>query len=123
MKDHILKEIERSSAMLDLEEGWDDEDAKVIDKEFYTKALEFFTNLMNDVDEDSEGLEINPCKDGSIDFSFREENFRLLINIGEKRTCWYGDNRHDGDQIRSNQNDMPANAELVLWLKEKLKKS
>lgn len=118
---NMLKKIQKSFDLLDLKKDWDDENAEPIKKEVYIKALVFLLKLINNLEKDTDGLEINPCRDGSIDFSFKDDTFRLLINVKENVASWYGENANGNDKIETKNNSNEyCSSKLIEWLNEQL---
>lgn len=82
----LEKEIDRSRYILHLENGWDGERGIPIPALTYTLAISLLRAIYNVVTPD-----INPCRDGSIDLSWRHKHIVLLVNIKEDRWNVYGE--------------------------------
>ena len=94
---YFIKVIENSRDILDLRPGWDDENALQILPRVWDKAVKFMLNYVQYIYNYS-GIKISapsidPCRDGSIDLSWRTQTARLLINIKDNELAsYYGDN-------------------------------
>ena len=64
--------------------------------------------------------EVNLCPDRSIDISWRFNEYRLLINVNEKRVGWYGDNGKNIKIIKGEQNNFQKNDSLYEWINTNL---
>jgi len=89
--------IQKSNYILDLQKGWDDDNALEISPLVWESAINFLVNYTNHIFDSSKVKiqvpNINPCRDGSIDLSWRTNTTRLLINIGPNQLAsYYGDN-------------------------------
>lgn len=95
--DYFNKVIENSKYILDLQPDWDDENALQILPSVWDKAVRFMLNYVQYIYNYS-GIKIStpsidPCRDGSIDLSWRTQTARLLINIKDNELAsYYGDN-------------------------------
>lgn len=76
---------EKLNEIKSLKEGWDGEDADVILEDSYENSKKF----LEKISESNLNLhfELNPCRDGSIDFDFES----ALINVDGKRLKFYLD--------------------------------
>lgn len=104
---HILVEIEKSAAMVELEPGWDDEDALPISLDTWKKAVEFLSmhakNIYNSYNCVIKEPDIAPVRDGSIDLTWRTEKVRLLVNVKNSPKAiasYYGDFYSDENCFR-----------------------
>lgn len=112
MSEFINDAKDKLNQLFELERGWDDEDALILTEEVYTSSLNFLNKLYLEIP----NLiipEINLCKDGTIDFSFRAENFRLLINISDINIRWYGDNNYDENKTKQTYHSIN---DLIKWI-------
>ena len=123
---HIVNLIEYSKYILSLESGWDDENAIVIDPEVWKVACKFIIQYVTDIYENYDRIidepEINPCKDGTIDLSWRNSRVRLLINFkrsgNEIRQYYYGDfYKKDEKTIKGWSNTNVIDPSLLMWMK------
>ncbi|MDP4012656.1 MAG: hypothetical protein Q8R00_03580 [Candidatus Nanoarchaeia archaeon] len=92
MKDKLKESIDH---LLSLKEGWDDADAKPIQKATIDKALSYMPKILEKIKElwDLE-LKVeyfSPVQDGSIDIELRKDpDYHILFNIPpEKLTPTY----------------------------------
>lgn len=119
----IIKEIKSSSYILDLQDDWDDNGAIPIKKIVYNTALEFLINYSNALDQKGFLLktpEINPCRNGSVDLSWRTNNARMLINIQETPkgilAYYYGDINKGDEPIKGNVQTEKIASHLLVWM-------
>jgi len=95
----IVDEIEKSKYILELREGWDDSNAKSISSDVWNSSVLFLIRYSEVIRECYSIVistpEINPCRNGSIDLSWRTSKARMLINVrkenGEIVAFYYGD--------------------------------
>lgn len=94
----IEKAITQAQRMLDLPDGWDEENAKRIEQSTFQAASSFlrlYANRLVELDIRIQAPEIDPCPDGSIDLNWHTQNARMLINIrqdnNEYVAYYYGD--------------------------------
>jgi len=90
--------IEASRSMLDLSQGWDDEDARQIAKSTWDLACEVLRDAARTAYRRYcyalPAPKIGPCADGSIDLYWGTADFTLLINVresGEAPSDFYGE--------------------------------
>lgn len=81
-------------------DNWDEEGAKPI-----PMSLFLTSRLIIQLYYDSDcKFECNPCRDGSIDYAWRTEKARMLINIrnnqGSYEMAYYGDCYSDTNKVR-----------------------
>ncbi len=95
----LIEEIEESKSILDLEYNWDELGADIIKPALFGQAIDFILMYTTYIYENHQKTvisspEINPCANGTIDFSWRTKAARMLINIKEKngefRASFYG---------------------------------
>jgi hypothetical protein len=96
----ILEKIRKSFEILKLEDDWDDDGAMKANLNVFNKAMVFIHLLIAKVDNLSVP-EIDLCRDGSIDFDFRNKDYRLLVNVQVDHISCYGDNGDNGNVIKS----------------------
>lgn len=84
----ILDEITDSQDILELEYNWDMNKAETIESALYLDAVKFLllysVYIFKEFNVVIKAPEINPCRNGSIDFSWRTEDARMLINVRKK---------------------------------------
>lgn len=91
--------IEDSKYLLSLKAGWDEENARPVDPDIWKSAAKFLIQCAADIFDSTDRViempEINPCKDGSIDLSWRTKKARMLINFRKENNLimayYYGD--------------------------------
>lgn len=94
----IVDEITDSQDILLLQDDWDGCGAIPINPPLYTEAITFLllysTYILKEWNILITTPEINPCRNGSIDFSWRTDGARMLINVRNKddvtRATFYG---------------------------------
>ncbi|MBN1197967.1 MAG: hypothetical protein JXA23_01355 [Bacteroidales bacterium] len=117
--------IEHSKHMLSLEPGWDEENAQPIDPEIWKAAVKFLMLYATEILEDSERIlelpEINPCKDGTVDLSWRTSRARLLINLRKSEDVilafYYGDFYKNVRPIKGWVNTDNVDLYLSMWMR------
>jgi hypothetical protein len=122
---HLMNLIERSKYILSLESGWDEENALVIDKEIWKVTCKFIIQYTTEIYENYNKIinepEINPCRDGTIDLSWRSSQNRLLINLRYSenviRAYYYGDFYKDKKSIKGWINTNVIDPSFLLWMK------
>jgi hypothetical protein len=85
----LVDEINDSKYILKLEDDWDNMGAVTISSELYEKAISFLLMYAIYIYKDDnktvvQAPEINPCCNGTIDFSWSTLGARMLINIKYK---------------------------------------
>ncbi len=121
----IIEEIKRSEYILNLKGDWDEEGAEKVNENTWCSAVRFLINYSQYLLDSNiviEAPEINPCRDGSIDLSWRTDNARLLINIQNKKdgeAVFYGD-LYNGKGKMPIKGGVPftgVQEHLVTWMK------
>lgn len=113
----IFKEIRKSFDLFSKQENWDDDGALAINEKAYSRSIEFLMRLINKIGNNIQKPMISLCNDGSIDICWREEKIiRLLVNVGENKFCWYGDN-YDTDITEGKQIEC-YNEDLEKWIEK-----
>jgi hypothetical protein len=121
----IALAINESKWICNLKEDWDYDGASIIDKEIYLSAIDFLINYSIDIFKKT-GIvintpEINPCKDGSIDLSWRTTTARMLVNIrktvDELLAYYYGDLSNNKSPIKGNVHLDSVYEHLATWMK------
>jgi len=85
----LVDEINDSKYILTLEDDWDNMGAIPISAELYESAINFLLMYAIYIYKDDnktviQSPEINPCCNGSIDFSWSTSGARMLINVKKK---------------------------------------
>jgi len=123
----IEDEIKHSSYILDLEVGWDGEEAKIITPEIYNSSIQFLRTYSQYIFQHLGEIiirspEINPGRDGSIDLSWITENARMLINIkeyqGHPHVFFYGDHHENKNPLKGNIPAVDFEEALAVWMKK-----
>jgi hypothetical protein len=121
----LAKVIEQSKFFLDLEPGWDEENALTIDPEVWKTAIKFLIHysidIFKNIDRLIEEPEISPCKDGTIDLSWRTSRSRMLINFRKSedgiRAYYYGDFYNNKQPIKGWVNTNTVDIYLSMWMR------
>lgn len=127
--EHIASEIERSRYLMSLEEDWDGEGGTSFDYQTWKRAVSFildyalylFNNHQNFI---IDPPQINPGPETSIDLLWRNDKYRLLVNIPsniEDPILYYGDNNLGENSIKGNLKSGPVQEFFALWLKNMTK--
>lgn len=122
---HLADLIEHSKYMLSLEPGWNEENALAINPEIWKVAVKFLIQCAADIYDNDDRIinepEINPCKDGSIDLSWRTSRVRLLINFRKSeegiRAYYYGDFYKNEQPVKGWISPGSADNFLSMWMK------
>ncbi len=116
----ILQEIQESFRILTYEESWDDEGASSFEDATFIRAMSFIYSLLNYTSSNIETPEINPCIDGSIDFSWRtEDKSVLLVNVRRFDMSYYGCTADKASEINETVVG-PIDFSLFDWIAENL---
>lgn len=84
----LIDLLEKAGDLLNLEDGWDDENGKRVDFDSHIYAIGLIHIVLNNVVPD-----INPCCDGTLDLSWRAEGVKLLVNVKGDQVAFYGDSK------------------------------
>ena len=125
VKSEIEKVIEEALYIKSLPDNWDEEGAQKISEEIFTSTAAFLRYCSNYLYIGAGIIlpapEINPCKDGSIDLSWRTGTARLLINIrmqeGALYAFFYGDRYNNKMPIKGNFPLSEFSESLAAWMK------
>lgn len=124
---NIISSIKSSLYILELEEGWDGEDAVRCTNTTYNNAVEFLIKysqtLFKNYDIVIRNPEINLCRDGSIDFEWRSDQLILLINVTNKDNIdihYYSEDLKSKTILKGFLDNLEPNENLVFWM-QKLK--
>lgn len=91
--------IENAKSILHLDNGWDEDEGKAIDPVLFYTSSKLISDYIEAIYHDKGFIirspQINPVPDGSIDYEWRHEGARMLINFREEseviRGYYYGD--------------------------------
>lgn len=122
----IVEEINDSKYILDLEDNWDNMDARAVKVEVYKKTIEFLLmyaqHIYNVYGVVIQAPEINLIPSGSIDLSWRTPGARMLINIKQKAdkilATWFGYHKSDNLPEEGYIDITKVNESKALWMKE-----
>jgi hypothetical protein len=116
--------IKNSSDLLVLKKEEEELDYPPISLEVYKRSLSFLLNNINYsslFDElNLKEPRLNKCIDGSIDISWRFNNYRLLVNINDLKISWYGDKGGDIQVIKGKQENSLRTPLLYEWINNNL---
>lgn len=121
----LADEIEKSIYLLDLEKDWDDEGGLPIKFETWKRAISFVVDyaiwLYNAQQHFViEPPQINSGPGTSIDLLWRNDKYRLLVNISEdseKPIEYYGDNNLGENSIKGKLKPGFVQEFFALWVK------
>ncbi len=120
----ILKVIRESEKMLSLNENWDDEGALVITEIIWRSAIDFLRKhseyILQNQAINIQAPQINPCRDGSVDLSWRTPKARMLINFkndGSDLAHYYGDYYNNINSIKGYVKTDEIQEFLATWMK------
>ncbi len=120
----ILKVINESKSLLSLGENWDDEGALAIPKIVWERAMDFLKNYSQYITQKKtiniQAPQINPCRDGSIDLSWRTPKARMLINFKNDDSGlahYYGDYYNNINSIKGYVKTDEIQEFLATWMK------
>lgn len=125
---NLAQEIKSANYILGLEDDWDDEGGIGYSENTLKSAIDFVINYSLAIWEEESVLidapQITPGPDGSIDLSWDENDYRLLINVHpspKNIASFYGDNRTDVPHIKGDfkLTDEPERAIILLLKKAK----
>ena len=118
----ISEEIEKSKYILELEDDWDGDGGISYKKSTWTRAIKFLTSYSKSLFENNLCVLNRPkiyhSENGSIDILWKNESYRLLINIpqGEDSPAtFYGDD-YDSERVKGTFNPNKINKGLLLCL-------
>jgi hypothetical protein len=127
---NLLEVIEESKNILDLKEGWDENNAVTISLETWVSAATFLIEYAQFIfDSFSQVVidtpEINAVPNGTIDLSWRTSKARMLINIrkdeGEFLAYFYGDLYKNKYPTKGSVPTSAVMSHLAQWMKDNLK--
>jgi hypothetical protein len=104
----IYSTLQDSFDFLNWEEDWAHEGEDKPKSLALSKAHLFVHLLISKLGEDLPHLEINPCRDGSIDVFFQKEEYKFLMNFKETTANCYGakfSNNEYTDEIKGENID------------------
>jgi hypothetical protein len=119
------KLVEDSRYITHLEEGWDEDQAKIITYELFSTATQNVSTYIDDVYFDSgiliESPSISPVANGSIDFEWTLSNARFLLNYRYHNQqilgFYYGDLYKDDLSIKGTIPLDKTYDYLIKWMK------
>ena len=115
----LLKVINKSRYILELEEGWDGEEGTRYNQLTWKNAIKFVINYSKCVYEKTSTIidapDIYHADKGSIDILWKNESYRLLINIPDNGVIasFYGDNYKE-DKVKGTFDINNSNQGLLL---------
>ncbi len=119
----LAKEIEESKSLLRLTEDYDDQGGMPISEATWARAIIFITNYANWIYEKTGKIidtpQINPGPKESVDILWRNEKYRLLINIPSalnNSVHFYGDNRKGDDNVSGTINENAIQEYFAIWI-------
>ncbi len=122
-KDSIRPATTEASALLLLENDWDDEGSLAVDgptleraKDFLVRHARFFTAFYG---ASLEPPEFAPTRDGSVDLYWETATYELLINVPTEREApvsYYGDNTQGNNPIKGKCSLDRVDFRLLAWL-------
>lgn len=122
---HLGAEIERSRAMLGLEDDWDDEGSPGYAETTWSRAIGFLvqnaTQLWDGYGIAIEAPKVRKGPDGSIDLDWRTPHHELLVNVPADEadpTSYYGDDGAGARTIKGTLEPTANNRWLLMWLAE-----
>jgi hypothetical protein len=123
----LLKEMQASYNILQLEKDWDEDGALAISEIAFNNALLFLHVLFKKSGNLILAPDINPVCNGGVDIAWRNKNgFRLLLHFTPKNTVsWFGDNGRDKNVVKGNiiiHNSRAFNLALFGWIEKKFRK-
>lgn len=121
----VVNEILDSKYILDLKDDWDGEGSPSFSNELYIDAIQFLYDyalaLFNVHKIVIEAPEINPCHDGSIDLSWKNESVRLLINVksidGKSKVLYFRDHHNNHQSSRGELTLNCIDESFLIWMK------
>lgn len=122
---HIANTIEQSKEILELELDWDGFNAAPINNETWILAVTFLINyskfILDKFDTVILSPEINPCKNGTLDLTWKTKRARFLLNIKAPHNpvfaSYYGDLLNNQQPIKSSLSDNSIIEYLAFWMK------
>ncbi|MFN3489450.1 MAG: hypothetical protein ACK4YV_09965 [Emticicia sp.] len=122
--DSVLKVISESKTLLSLGDNWDEEGALAIPEDIWKRAIKFLKNYSEYILQDKfisiQAPQINPCRDGSIDLSWRTPKARMLINFKNDKSDlahYYGDYYNNINSIKGYVKTDEIQEFLATWMK------
>ncbi|MBV9576521.1 MAG: hypothetical protein JO149_07845, partial [Gammaproteobacteria bacterium] len=120
----IATEIERSKYILNLKENWDEDGASKISEAVWLRSISFLLKYSLFIYKNFGPVivqpEINPCRNGSIDLSWKTSKARLLVNITEEennKAFYYGDLYNEENPIKGFVSIDEVGEHLATWMK------
>lgn len=120
---HVVGAIEKSREMLDLPDNWDDEGSPAYDEATWRRAITFLVSNMFGFWQEHGVFPEVPTIDqgplGSIDLHWQTPTRELLINVPvatDEPIDFYGDDGHDGHQVKGMLDPDETGLWLLRWL-------
>lgn len=121
---HIAEAVDESRYIYKLESGWDGMNADNITHVVWSLSIQMILKYSKSILESKNIVidepDINPCPNGSIDLSWRSQEYALLINISKnssKYVCSYYGKSYETDEDIKNINDpLDIDKELEFWI-------
>ncbi len=122
MHEMLNAEIKRAENILELKDDWDGEGAAAYSKDTLERAVAFLSKhvqgLWDSFNVCAPIPVIGPGPDGSIDLSWKQKAWELLVNIPADRNAmavFYGDN-YGTQKIRGSIDPRNFNLGIATWL-------
>jgi hypothetical protein len=122
---HLAEEMQRSRALLDLPDDWDEEGSPAYAETTWLRAAGFLAENASRLWEEYgvviEAPRIRKGPEGSIDLDWRTPRRELLINVPtapEEPAAYYGDDGSGGHSIKGTLDTSARNQWLLMWLAE-----
>ncbi len=121
----IKSEIDHSKYILSLSPGWDEDKGLPIAKDLWTAAVMFLANYARFIFQQFymvvETPEINPCPNGTLDFSWDAPKAQMLANVRMEEEAmvvyFYGDLYHNKMPIKGKVPVETVEEHLAYWMK------
>ena len=119
----LAHEIGHSKSLMELEENYDDEDGMPISESCWKRAIGFLINYAVWIQGDSGKImdtpQINPGPNNSIDISWRNNEYRLLINVpadSQSPIHYYGEDNNGENNIGGTLKDTSVLDYFAIWI-------
>lgn len=116
--------IEKSKVILNLQDGWDEGDAKPINPFLFNTSCKCISDYIEAIYSDKyfiiKSPQINPVPNGSIDFEWQLPTARMLINFRIEddviNAYYYGDLRNNEIPIKGSVRTNQIYEHLMKWM-------
>ena len=119
----LRDEIEKSKYLLTLEEDWDDEGGRPVSFDTWKAGINLLIENISYIFQKTgiilDTPKINPGPEDSIDLLWRNEKYRLLINVPsnlDRQIECYGDDNSGGNSIKVKFKPSSLQRSWVVWL-------